>query len=70
MNGAKTEIITGVIAGSIFMLLIALFIIILIVRYRQRLFQNTRDMEQLQSRFQQELLRTQLEIQEQTLKTI
>jgi two-component system, NarL family, sensor kinase len=62
--------ITAIISGTIVLLTLVLFIIFFVlVHYRkQAISQNIQ--KQMQSHFQQELLRTQIEIQEQTLKTI
>jgi len=70
MNNAKGEIINGLVAASIFLLLLAVIIIFLIMQYKKKQYENRRSLDELQSQFQNELLRTQLEIQEQTLKTI
>ena len=51
---------------SIFLLLVIFFILSFIVRYRKRI----QEKQLMKTQFQQELLQTQLEIQEQTLKTI
>jgi two-component system, NarL family, sensor kinase len=66
----SVDIIGGIVAGSISMLLIALFSVILIIRYRQKQFQNRKEIVQLHAKFQHELLQAQLEIQEQTMKNI
>jgi signal transduction histidine kinase len=64
------DIIGGIVAGSISMLLIALFSVILIIRYRQKQFENRKEITLLHTKFQQELLQAQLEIREQTMKNI
>lgn len=51
-------------------LLLGIFILLLAILYSKRQQKNKREKIKMQSQFQQELLRTQLEIQEQTLKTI
>ena len=51
-------------------LLFALFIILFIIIYRFRLNRHLKDKIQMKTDFEQELLQTQIEIQEQTLKTI
>jgi signal transduction histidine kinase len=56
-------------AISVFILLIAFVLFFVIAYYKRQLF-FSRQQEKLKVSFQQELLRTQLEIQEQTLKTI
>lgn len=56
--------------GTIAFLVLAGFVIFFLVMYMRRKQRNILEKQQLQSQFQQELLQTQLEIQEQTLKTI
>lgn len=56
--------------GTLAFLVLAGFIIFFFVMYIRRKTKYLVEKQQLQSQFQQELLRTQLEIQEQTLKTI
>ncbi len=46
------------------------FIIYFVILYRNRQLKNQREQEQLQANFRQELLRAQIEIQEQTLSNI
>jgi two-component system, NarL family, sensor kinase len=66
----SADILSGIAAGSIFMLLIALFAIILVIRYRQKEYQNKKQISQIQNNFRQELLTAQVEIKEQTLKNV
>lgn len=70
MNPSVSNIYFGILAGCVLLLLVAIFIPILIIRHRQRQSDSNKSIEQLQSKFQQELLQAQLEIQEQTLKNI
>jgi len=56
--------------GTIVFLVLAGFVIFFLVMYMRRKTKNILEKEQLRSEFQQELLRTQLEIREQTLKII
>ena len=49
---------------------IAIFIIYFVVLYRNRQLKNRKEQERLQAAFKQELLKTQLEVQEQTLNYI
>jgi signal transduction histidine kinase len=49
---------------------IAIFIIYFVVLYRNRQLKNKKEQERLQANFRQELLKTQLEVQEQTLNYI
>lgn len=64
------DIMSELIAGSLFLLLLAIVIIFLVMTYKRKQVENKRNIENLQSRYQQTLLETQLEIQEQTLKNI
>lgn len=70
MGSSKEEIYITVIAGTIAFLLLAVFIVIFVYLHKQRQRRNRMEKIQMQQNFQQELLRSQLEIQEQTLKTI
>jgi signal transduction histidine kinase len=49
---------------------IAIFIIYFVVLYRNRQLKNKKEQERLQAAFKQELLKTQLEVQEQTLNYV
>lgn len=64
------EFFIGAILAVLFFLLIAVFIIMFIVLYQKRHNRYIQEKQVLQSRFKQELLQTQIEIQEQTFKTI
>jgi len=59
-----------IVTGSIVLLILALFIIIFLVLYQKRQLSNLKEKQLMKTQFEQELLQTQLEIQEQTLKTI
>ena len=59
-----------IIFASIFVLLITSFIIVFIVLYQKRQQKYAKEKEEMKVTFQQELLKTQLEIQEATLKNI
>jgi two-component system, NarL family, sensor kinase len=56
--------------GTIAFLVLSGFVIFFLLMFMRRKTKNILEKEQLRSEFQQELLQTQLEIQEQTLKTI
>jgi signal transduction histidine kinase len=64
------ELIVLIIAGTIMLLLLGIFIISFLFFYQKKHNQNAMDKEHLQVRFQQELLKTQVEMQEQTLNHI
>lgn len=70
MGSSKEEIFITVIAGTITFLILAIFIIVFVLLHKKRQRKNRMEKAQLRSRFDQELLRTRLEIQEQTLKNI
>lgn len=57
-------------AGTFAFLVLAGFVIFFLLMYMRRKTRNTLEKQQLQAQFQQEMLRSQLEIQEQTLKII
>jgi two-component system NarL family sensor kinase len=70
MPQKEYEIITGIIVVVFILLLAGIFIIALVSFNNQRKKRHIDEKLTMQSNFQQELLRTQLEIQEQTLKNI
>jgi two-component system NarL family sensor kinase len=70
MPEEKSAIIQIVIVGSIILALVAIFIVSFMFLYTKRHNRYLMEKKEMQSQFQQELLRTQMEIQEQTFKTI
>jgi len=70
MPEEKSAIIQIVIVGSIILALVAIFIVSFMFAYTKRHNRYLMEKTEMQSQFQQELLRTQMEIQEQTFKTI
>jgi signal transduction histidine kinase len=69
MFGSSKEILI-IIGISAFLFVITLFVINFLIYYQKVRKRYYQEKELLQANYQQELLRTQLEIQEQTLKTI
>jgi len=69
MQGLSQDIIITIIV-TFFLLLLTSFVVVFITYHQRRQIKNLNEKQQLQSKYQQELLQTQLEIQEQTLKTI
>src|SRR5258706_10354982 len=69
MQGLSQDIIITIIV-TFFLLLLTSFVVVFITYHQRRQIKNLNEKQQLQSKYQKELLRTQLEIQEQTLKTI
>lgn len=59
-----------ILSTTVFFACLTGFIIYFVVLYRNRQIANKREQEQLMATFQQELLKTQLEVQEQTLNYI
>lgn len=66
----ENEIFISVIAGVLLMLFLVIVFIMSIVRYNKKAFLHFQEKLNMQSKFQETLLETQLEIQEQTLKNI
>ncbi len=66
----KSEITYLIIAGTVILVLLGVFIITLLWNYYKRNSKYRNQLLYIEHQKQQELLRTQLEIQEQTLKTI
>lgn len=70
MPEEKSTIIQIVIVGSAVLILVAMFIVSFMLLYTKKHNHYLMEKKEMQSQFQQELLRTQMEIQEQTFKTI
>ena len=70
MPEEKAAIIQVVIVGSIILILVGIFIVSFMFLYTKRHNRHLMEKKEMQSQFEQELLRTQMEIQEQTFKTI
>ncbi len=70
MHIEAKDIIQFVIAGSILSITLSFFIIAFVFKLKKRKEKHLLEKQHLQSQFQQELLRTQLEIQEQTLNNV
>lgn len=64
------EVIAFILIGSIFIVFLATIIILVVIKFNNRQAKNKQEKQVMKSQFEQELLRTQIEIQEQTLKTI
>jgi len=70
MGYSEKEIIAIVLIGSFATLLLVAFLVSFVYFYQRRHFAYLREKQQIQSEFQEELLKTQLEIQEETFRTI
>jgi len=70
IQGLQGDVRSIIILGTIVFLILGAFMISFIFLYRYRKNKMLLEKEQMKTSFQQELLRTQLEIQEQTLKNI
>jgi two-component system, NarL family, sensor kinase len=65
-----SEITIAIFAGTLLLVILGIFIVYFLLIYNKRNQQHHHEKEQLQSRFQQELLKSHLEIKEQTLQNI
>ena len=70
MQKESSEIIITVIAGTITLLLLGALMISFLFLYRSRHRRHIREKEQMKQSYERELLKTQLEIQEQTFRHI
>lgn len=70
MPAKEYEIITGVVIAIVILLLAAIFILVLVINYNHRKRKYILEKQTMQSIFQQQLLQSQLEMQEQTFNTI
>jgi signal transduction histidine kinase len=69
MENSK-EVTIIIVAGTVVLIILILFIIIFLMMYKNRQMRHQLEMEAVQEKFNQEILKTQLEIQEQTLKKL
>src|ERR1700693_6163892 len=70
MHKINPEILFTIVLGSILLIVLGTFIVVFLLQYQKRKFSHSQDILKLQDTFQQNILRAQLEIQEQTLKNI
>ena len=70
MPDKESELMVFIISGTIIFLLVALFLVSFLFLFRKRQNQNKKEKEKMKSEFAQEMLQAQLEIQEQTFKSI
>jgi two-component system, NarL family, sensor kinase len=70
MPKESSELIIPVIAGTLTLLLLGVFIVSFLFLYRRRHIRYIREKQQLKLSYEQELLKTRLEIQEQTFRHI
>ncbi len=66
----NTQLFIAIIGSTILFLILSGFIIIFVLIYKKRRNQHTLEMTQLKQAYEQELLKSQLEIQEQTFRSI
>jgi signal transduction histidine kinase len=70
MQTESSEIVITVIAGTVALLLLGAFIISFLFLYRRRHHRYLREKQQIKLSYEGELLKTRLEIQEQTFKNV
>lgn len=70
MSQQEYEVITGIVVSSVVFLIAGFFILVLVLLNNRRKKKHIEEKTVMQADFEQELLRSQLEIQEQTLKYI
>jgi signal transduction histidine kinase len=70
MPQSHPEIRIVVVLGTLLLVVLILLIIVAIILYRRRQERNSKEKKDMENKFAQTLLQTQLEIQEQTLKNI
>jgi signal transduction histidine kinase len=70
MNNTSNEILTVIIAVIVILVFIALFVLVMLIYFNNRKLQNIREKEKMKLDYEQALLQTQLEVQEQTMRQI
>jgi signal transduction histidine kinase len=66
----QQDILITIIVASVFLVLIGIFLLLMILLFIRKQRRNQQEKEELKNRFEQTLLKTQIEIQEQTLSYI
>ncbi len=70
MFETSQEVLTIIIAVVLILVIIAVFFLLVLIYFNNKKIQNIREKEMLKKEFDQALLQTQLEVQEQTMKQI
>lgn len=70
MGNYDEDIIAVVVATTVVLLILLSFIVSFLFIYKNRQLRNRTEQKQMQEKYEQEVLKTQLEIREQTLKNI
>jgi signal transduction histidine kinase len=70
MSKIPSEILTVIIAVIVILIFIALFVLIMLIYFNNKKLQNIREREKLKQDFEQAILETRLEVQEQTMRQI
>lgn len=70
MNNTSNEILTVIIAVIVILVFIALFVLVMLIYFNNKKLQNIREKEKMKQDYEQALLQTQLEVQEQTMRQI
>lgn len=70
MNDTSNDIIIIIVSATIVLLILLIFIISFLFIYKDRQMRNDAKMKSLEEKYNQETLKAQLEIQEQTMKNI
>ena len=70
MSGEIPEIATIVLAGTLIVFLLLIFVLTLFLIFQRRQIQNRQEKAHLQSQFAQEILKSQIEVQNSTLQQI
>jgi signal transduction histidine kinase len=70
MGDTKQEVLTIIIAVVLILVIIAVFFLLMLIYFNNKKIQNSREKEKLKKDYDQALLQTQLEVQEQTMHQI
>jgi signal transduction histidine kinase len=70
MPEQQQDILITIIVASVFLVLIGIFLLVLVFLFLRKQRKNQQEKEELKNKFEQTLLKTQIEIQEQTLSYI
>lgn len=70
MPEKQEDILVTIIISSVFFVLLAVFLLVMLYLFLRKQRQNQKEKEEMKSRFEQTIIKSQLEIQNQTLNYI
>ncbi len=70
MNTSNVEVVIGVLFGSLMLSLVGVFMFVMVIFYQKRKIKSIREQQQLIAQYEQAVLKTKVEMREETLKYV